>query len=67
MQRNKSFKQTTSIPSSNSLIFNFFILKEKAKSKFSVSFDSTIKISGSLAGSAADFGPYLIHNAALTD
>lgn len=35
--------------------------------KFSISFDSTIKISGSLAGSAADFGPYLIHNAALTD
>lgn len=35
--------------------------------KFGISFDSTIKTSGSLAGSAADFGPYLIHNAVLTD
>ena len=35
--------------------------------KFGTSFDSTIKTSGSLAGSAADFGPYLIHNAVLTD
>lgn len=35
--------------------------------KFGTSFDSTIKTSGSLAGSAADFGSYLIHNAVLTD
>ena len=35
--------------------------------KFGITFDSTIKTSGSLAGSAADFGPYLIHNAVLTD
>lgn len=35
--------------------------------KFGTSFDSTIKTSGSLAGSAADFGPYLIHNSVLTD